>query len=825
MTLLTDAQLHSELQRCESCETKPCRDACPSHCSPADFIMAARGGEPSDYLRAAALILSHNPLGGSCGATCPDTHCMAACSREGFDRPIEIPSVQETLVRKAASLGMTPVLEDPEEINGYRVAVIGAGPAGVAAAFTLAKLGYGVEIFERDEQPGGSCLRIPPHRLPREVLDGDLDFTLNTDRIDLHLGSTVEDPAVLEAFHASIVAVGLTEPLTLGIPGEEAALSGWDYLTAPERHACDGAVAVVGGGAVAVDCAVTARKQGARTVTMFCLEAYGEMPLTGAERHELLEHGVQIHGRTRLTAVPAEGGAVLGIETRRVAYPDGDQALGDEPAGPFDPRRVVDVPGSDQAWAFDQAIVAIGHRSSIPRGQGEFFAGDCHNGPSTVVEAVASGKNAAARVHVALQGGAFEEPPRPTKSTVSIPGYDMEPVSLACDFFGRPLRSPFLLSAAPPTDGYRQMKAAFDAGWAGGIMKTAFDDVEIHIPSEYMFRFDDGTYANCDNVSDHPLSRVCDEVRQLVAEYPDRLVIASTGGPVTGDDDADAAGWQSNTRKLEAAGVMGIEYSLSCPQGGDGTEGDIVSQSAALTAKIIDWILAEGDPAVPKLFKLTAAVTSPRPIVSAIREVLDRYPAAKAGVTLANTFPTLGFRPRAGTPWDEGVVVGMSGVGVTPISNLTLATVSDLGVDVSGNGGPMDYRATADFLALGARTVQFCTIAMKYGYGIIDELHSGVSHLMQQRGIASMDELIGIALPDPITDFMDLPATKKVSSCDTVLCVGCGNCSRCSYFAIEMGGDGHPVIHPESCVGCSICTQKCISGALHMRERTEQEVS
>ena len=824
MTLLTDAQLHSELQRCEDCELKPCRDACPSHCSPADFIMAARGGEPSDYLRAAALILTHNPLGGSCGATCPDTHCMAACTRQKFDRPIQIPSVQETLVRKAAALGLTPALDEPEETNGMVVAVIGAGPAGIAAAFTLAKLGYGVEIFDRAERPGGSCQLIPPHRLPREVLDGDLDFTLATDRIDLHLGAGVEDHAVLEAFHATIVAVGLTEPLALGVPGEEAAQTGWDYLTAPGRHTCAGSVAVVGGGAVAVDCAVTARKQGARQVSMFCLEAFGEMPLTGLERNELLEHGVQIHGRTRLTAVPEEDGAVLGIETLRVSYPEGDQALDHEPSGRFDPRAVVDVPGSGQAWAFDQVIVAIGHRSSIPRGHGEFLAGDYDSGPSTVVEAVASGKNAAARVHASLQGGAFEEPPRKTKSTVCIPGYNMEPVPLACEFFGRPIRSPFLLSAAPPTDGYEQMKAAFDAGWAGGIMKTAFDDVEIHIPSEYMFQFDPGTYANCDNVSDHSLSRVCDEVRQLVSEYPDRLVIASTGGPVSGDDAADAAGWQSNTRKLEAAGVMGIEYSLSCPQGGDGTEGDIVSQNAALTAKIIDWILAGGDPAVPKLFKLTAAVTSPRPIVSAIREVLDRYPRAKAGVTLANTFPTLGFRPGAG-PWDEGVVVGMSGAGVTPISNLTLATVSDLGVAVSGNGGPMDYKAAADFLALGAQTVQFCTIAMKYGYGIIDELHSGVSHLMQQRGITSMDELIGIALPNPVTDFMDLPATKKVSSCDTALCVSCGNCSRCSYFAIEMGDDGHPRINPANCVGCSICTQKCISGALHMRERTEQEVS
>ena len=112
-----------------------------------------------------------------------------------------------------------------------------------------------------------------------------------------------------------------------------------------------------------------------------------------------------------------------------------------------------------------------------------------------------------------------------------------------------------------------------------------------------------------------------------------------------GHDEKDKAGWQSNTRKLEAAGAMGIEYSLSCPQGGDGTEGDIVSQNAALTAKIIDWIMEVGSPDIPKLFKLTAAVTSIVPILRAIRKVFEKYPNKKAGITLANSFPTLAFRP------------------------------------------------------------------------------------------------------------------------------------------------------------------------------------
>src|SRR5208283_122967 len=124
------------------------------------------------------------------------------------------------------------------------------------------------------------------------------------------------------------------------------------------------------------------------------------------------------------------------------------------------------------------------------------------------------------------------------------------------EFFGRRIQSPLLLSAAPHTDGYDQMRAAYARGWAGGVMKTAFAGGPIHIPGEYMFLLGRATFGNCDNVSGHPLSRVCREVERLVREFPDRLTLASTGGPVTGDDEADCANWQANTRQLENAGAM-----------------------------------------------------------------------------------------------------------------------------------------------------------------------------------------------------------------------------------------------------------------------------
>ncbi|HTY08602.1 MAG TPA: FAD-dependent oxidoreductase [Candidatus Edwardsbacteria bacterium] len=818
---LSDAQLAAEIAKCEYCAEKPCKEACPADCSPADFIMAARAGAASDYQRAAALIMGHNPLGGVCGAVCPDKHCMKACVHATFDHAVNIPAVQATIIQKAKDLGVMPKFQLAKP-NGMKVAIVGAGPAGYGAAAALSQMGYTVDLLEQQKYSGGMAELIPDFRLDKKVMKTDLYWLTDLGEINVKYGKQVLKPVELLAlgYQAVIVAAGLSAPITLGIEGEELAVNWKDYLSNPVRHKLKGKhVAVIGGGAVAADCAETAVDNGAETVELFALEKLSEMPLTPKELRGLLDAGVQVNGRVRVKEILAKKGKVNGLRTGKVSLPRGKT---------FHPREIIDVKGTKQFREdIDFVITAIGARPGIPvtAGDGVFFAGDIANGPTTVVEAVAAGKNAACQADAFIKGKDKPVIEKAVKSRFALPGRNLLPVPVTADFFGRKILSPFLLSAAPPSDGFDQMKKAYDAGWAGGVMKTAFDNVQIHIPGEYMFAFTQDTYANCDNVSGHSLTRVCEEIAKLVKEYPDRLTIASTGGPVTGNDHEDRKVWQSNTRKLEAAGAMAIEYSLSCPQGGDGTKGDIVSQDAELTAKIIGWVMEVSDPNVPKLFKLTAAVTAIYPIIDAIKKVFAKYPDKKAGVTLANTFPTLAFRKGNKKSWDEGIVVGMSGAGVIPISNLTLANVSKLGVTVSGNGGPMDYKAAADFLALGARTVQFCTIVMKHGYGIVDDLHSGLSHLMEARGIKSVDKLIGCALPDPVTGFMELSAEKKISDVVRELCQHCGNCTRCPYLAIELDEEKVPQTDASKCIGCSICAQKCFSGALYMRERTKKEKS
>jgi len=818
--IMTQHQLQAELLRCEYCEEKPCKNACPVNCSPFDFIMAARVGNPSDIKRSAAEIMSSNPLGGVCGLVCPDRFCMAACSRKKFDGSINIPKVQATLVEMAKRLGGIPGFSISTP-NGKKIAVIGGGPAGLGAASALGQLGYAVDIFESRDSLGGMMNLIPDQRLDKDVVQSDIEFLLSLGALSAKTGVKVEDPKQLlaQGYDAVCITTGLWKPIELGIENENLAIKMVDLLSNKQAYQFDGRVAIIGGGATAVDCAITAKERGAAHVELFMLEKLSEMPLTASERQELVEHDIEINGRIRISKIRTDGKGVSGIETKKVELPEGQ---------PFKPANIRDVNGSESVRTDIHAVVmAIGMRSYVAREQAEglFYAGDISNGPTTVVEAVASGKNTALEIDAYLKKQAKPEVEKSTKSYFAMPGYNPVPVSLETDFFGRKIHSPYLLSASPLTDGFEQMNKAYEHGWAGGIMKTAFDNVPIHIPSEYMFTFNALTYGNADNVSGHPLDRVCREVEQLIKKWPDRLTMASTGGPVSAHDENDKKGWQSNTRKLEACGVMGIEYSLSCPQGGDGTEGDIVSQNAALTAKIIDWIMEVGSPDIPKLFKLTAAVTSIVPILRAIRKVLDKYPKKKAGITLANSFPTLAFRPAIGRIWEEGVVTGMSGDGVTPVSYLTLATAVPEGIEISGNGGPMTYKAAMDFLALGVKTVQFCTIATKYGYGIVRDLESGTAFLMQERGIQSMQQLIGIAQPHPITDFMALSPVKKISDFNYELCTSCGNCARCPYLAIQLDEKGQPHSDPARCIGCSICAKKCFTGAITLRERSPEELA
>ncbi|MBU2637309.1 MAG: NAD(P)-binding protein, partial [Bacteroidetes bacterium] len=205
---LTDAQLRAEIEKCEFCEDKPCKEACPVDCSPADFIMAVKVGSRSDYRRSAALIMGSNPLGGVCGAVCPDTHCMKACVHRTFDSAVNIPAVQATIIEKAKEQKAMPEFEK-FPLNGKKVAILGAGPAGIGAAAVLAQRGYTIDIFDKMKKPGGMCNLIPDSRLSPKVLKTEIDFFLTLGKIAFK--DIKKIPVGMKGYDAVLNATGLDE--------------------------------------------------------------------------------------------------------------------------------------------------------------------------------------------------------------------------------------------------------------------------------------------------------------------------------------------------------------------------------------------------------------------------------------------------------------------------------------------------------------------------------------------------------------------------------------------------------------------------------------
>lgn len=375
---LTRAQLISELGRCLGCKSKPCMNACPVNCNPQEFIAKAKA---NDFAGAVETITRNNPMGQTCGLICPDKFCMQACTRAGIDFPINIPRVQATILEKyrTAESAAHPKLP----ANGKKVAVIGAGPAGIAATAELSRLGYRITLFEGFEKIGGALNLIPDKRLPFEVIAKDWSFIDDPDMIELRLNTPVNDPAALleQDFDGVIVATGEPEGINLGIDGEEHAVSYLDYLRHPEHYAARDNIAVIGGGAVATDCALTAVNNGAENVEMFVRRRVSDMRVTGEERKSLLDAGVDLTTMTKIKKIGADGD-YLTLYTAKNRFNRG---------------KLEEIPDTTIARpGFSLVIKAIG--STAPRQPDTdrvIYAGDCKHGGSTIVEALASGKAAA----------------------------------------------------------------------------------------------------------------------------------------------------------------------------------------------------------------------------------------------------------------------------------------------------------------------------------------------------------------------------------------------------------------------------------------------
>jgi TPP-dependent indolepyruvate ferredoxin oxidoreductase alpha subunit/thioredoxin reductase len=391
-----------------------CATACPLYLCIQGYAAHIAAGRYGDALE---LIMSGLPLADSVCRVC-HRPCEAACVRAGVDEPVAINDLKRFVMDWAETQDEYPYRPEAGAPNGMSVAVVGAGPAGLAASHELAMRGYEVRLFDSNEEPGG-LLRtgIPAYRLPPEALERDIKRILDLGvrfeggrrfGADLNLGE------LLEATDAVLVALGAGEDAALDLPGEgPEVVSALSYLGNDLWSARR--VLVVGGGNSAIDSARTAIRRGAEHVVIGCLESRAEMPAIPSEIAEAEREGVEI-----LNAVRTTGLVLGGVEYERVET---------TVPGSGDPEDYVAIEGSTTGMEVSQVIVAVGQTrtGSTPGDDGVldwsealivddqtgrtsheriFAAGDLVGAEGTVTGAIASGMRAAWGIDAQLRGAA-----------------------------------------------------------------------------------------------------------------------------------------------------------------------------------------------------------------------------------------------------------------------------------------------------------------------------------------------------------------------------------------------------------------------------------
>ncbi len=402
----------------ERAGTSPCTFSCPAGIKAHGYVSLVRSGQ---YEKAFELVLETTPLVGSLGRACY-APCEAECTRGSLEGPLPIRRLKRFVAdAHHARPGEQPA--DLPEPNGKRVAVVGSGPAGLTAAWLLARRGYGVKIFESEPVPGGALrLAIPSYRLPAEVVERDIANVTDAG-VEIATGTRVDDLEELKAagYDAVLVATGTPNAAGLRVPGEE--LAGVSSALAFLREIKLGrppglngkVVTVIGGGNVAIDAARSARRLGAATVHLVCLESRAEMPAYEWEVDEALAEGVELHDSWGIARFGGLG-LVESVELKRCVE------VFDE-SHRFSPRYDEHVVGR---IACDAAIVAIGMGADTatfaalaPGGArtiqadpetlltpvpGVFAAGDAVSGPSMITDAVGQGRKAAHMIDRFLRG-------------------------------------------------------------------------------------------------------------------------------------------------------------------------------------------------------------------------------------------------------------------------------------------------------------------------------------------------------------------------------------------------------------------------------------
>jgi len=386
---------------------------------------------------------------------------------------------------------------------------------------------------------------------------------------------------------------------------------------------------------------------------------------------------------------------------------------------------------------------------------------------------------------------------------------------LAVDFAGIRSPNPFWLASAPPTNSGDQVMRAFDAGWGGAVWKTLGNPI-VNV-SGRLGSIDHGAQRmmglnNIELITDRPLDVNFKEITEVKKRYPNHAVIVSL--MVESRDE-----WIDIIKRSEDTGADGLELNFGCPHGMcERGMGSAVGQEPDVLEELVKWVMDAAN--IPVIAKLTPNISDVRdPAMAAVRAKAD-------AVSLVNTFQSLiGVDldrltplPRVDAASSHG---GYCGPAIKPIA---LRMVGQLGreeaftLPISGIGGISNWRDAAEFIALGAGTVQVCTAVMHYGYRIVDDMIEGLNDYLDEKGMAGVSDLVGAAVP-AFKEWGDLDLNfHVVAEIDAEKCIGCDLCHvachdgahQCIHLPdTQDQGIRVPWVDEPECVGCNLCALVC----------------
>jgi dihydropyrimidine dehydrogenase (NAD+) subunit PreA len=400
-------------------------------------------------------------------------------------------------------------------------------------------------------------------------------------------------------------------------------------------------------------------------------------------------------------------------------------------------------------------------------------------------------------------------------------------VDLRVDFAGIKAPNPFWLASAPPTDKAYNVERAFRAGWGGVVWKTLGEDPPIvNTASRYGAVAYKGMrvagFNNIELITDRPLQVNLDEIAAMKKRWPDRAIVVSLMVP------CEEASWKAILRRVEATGADGVELNFGCPHGmSERGMGAAVGQVPDYVEMVTRWCKANSR--MPVIVKLTPNVTN---ILAPARAAVRGGADAVSLINTVNSIIGVNLDIMAPEPTVDGKGThgGYCGPAVKPIA---LHMVADIardpeckGIPISGIGGIEGWREAAEFISLGAGTVQVCTAAMHYGFKIVDDMVDGMERWMEKQRYDRVADFRGRAARN-VTDWQYLNLNyKTIAHIDQELCIKCGlchiACEDTSHQAIAtLRDDGrrrYEVIEAE-CVGCNLCMHVCpVEGCIAMEQ-------